>query len=181
MIKELTQSLKQTIDKHDVLVSQVQQLKESAVATSNSQRKWLTDRNVVGERLSETTIDLVSESEFEDDEANRRLKASKASPLAEFKSRLTPGESELFACVEQKFNGFVSERVKELDEKVRQHQVARGELETELGRVRLLLENAKSGTADEAEWRAELKKHHEKEMDDLRLFFERKCTELEKQ
>lgn len=181
IIKELAQSLKQTIDKHDVLVNQVKQLKESAVVTSNTQRKWLLDRNVLGERLSETTIDLVSESEFEDDEANRRLKTSKASPLDDFKSRLSPGESELFACVEQKFNGFLNDKIKESEEKVRQHQLAKSELETELGRVQLLLVNAKNGTAAEPEWRSELKKQHEKEMDDLRLFFERKCTELEKQ
>lgn len=184
IIKELTQSLKQTIDKHDVLVNQVKQLKENAVTTSNVQRKWLNDRNLMGDRLSETTIDLVSESEFEDDDLNRKLKASKAGPFAsidEFKSGLSPSESELFACVEGKFNGFMNDKIKELDERVQQQQLERSELESELSRVHLLLVNIKNGTFDEPEWRTELKKEHKKEMEDLRRYFERKCSDMEKQ
>lgn len=180
IIKELTQSLKQSIEKHDVLVSQVKQLKENA--TPSVQRKWLIDRNC--ERLSETTIDLVSESEFEDDELNRKSKIPKSGPfesVEEFKTQLNSNERGLFATVEDKFNVFVTEKVRDMNEQVLQHELEKGELETEMSRVRLLLVNIKNGTVDEPEWRTELKKQHKREMEDLRRYFERKCSDMEKQ
>lgn len=180
IIKELTQSLKQSFEKHEMLVNQVKQLKENA--TPNVQRKWLIDRNC--ERLSETTIDLVSESEFEDDESNRKSKIPKSGPfesVEDFKNQLNTTERGLFASVEDKFNGFVTEKVREMNEQALQQQLEKGELETELGRIRLLLVNIKNGTVDEPEWRAELNKQHKKEMEDLRRYFERKCSDMEKQ
>lgn len=182
IIKELTESLKQSIERNEKLVSEAKQLKET---TTNTQRKWFTDKNILGEqRLSETTIDLVSESEFEDDELNRKAKALIKTPYStveEFKSQLSDNEIELFTRIEANFADMLNDKINALNKKLHQEQIERAELDTELNRLRQLVVNIKDGSVDVNELRVELEKIHRLEMEKLRLYFERKCTDLEKQ
>lgn len=182
IIKELTESLKQSIERNEKLASETKQLKETTAVATNTQRKWFIDKNE--QRLSETTIDLVSESEFEDDELNRRARAlikNQCSSVEEFKSQLSNSEIELFACIETKFEHMLDGKINALNEKLQQEQIERAELDTELKRLRQLVVNIKGGSVEVNDLRVELEKIHKMEMEKLRLYFERKCTDLEKQ
>lgn len=182
IIKELTESLKQSIERNEKLASETKQFKETTAVATNTQRKWFIDKNE--QRLSETTIDLVSESEFEDDELNRRARAlikNQCSSVEEFKSQLSNSEIELFACIETKFEHMLDGKINALNEKLQQEQIERAELDTELKRLRQLVVNIKGGSVEVNDLRVELEKIHKMEMEKLRLYFERKCTDLEKQ
>ncbi|XP_031624937.1 pericentrin isoform X2 [Contarinia nasturtii] len=211
IIQELTDSLKQSINIRDRLNEQneclANELKETKAAIDK--RKWITDRESFNEpRLSETTIDLVVESDFDDDDdviVQRRQSREmdnyvfKAKPtgecqpnknvsskrsheiIEEFKEALNTDERSLFTRIESEFNEMLNDRVNDVKAKLHQEQMERAELDTETNRLRQLLSNIKGGSSEVVELRAELDKIHKKEMENLRMYFERKCTDLEKQ
>ncbi|XP_055300374.1 uncharacterized protein LOC129567480 isoform X2 [Sitodiplosis mosellana] len=212
IIQELTDSLKQSIEIRDQLnernVALANEAKELKAATDR--RKWITDRDTFNEpRLSETTIDLVGESDFEDDEfykkilkiddhkepaqeidskpdelhKTKELEAVRNSnpTIDDFKKSLNEEETELFTRIESQFEQMLNEKINDVKEKLQQEQLEKAELDSETNRLRQLLSNIKSGSTEVIELRAELDKIHKKEMENLRMYFERKCTDLEKQ
>lgn len=205
IIQELTDSLKQSIEIRDQLCKRNEELatETDQLKLENERRqqmKWITDRNFDEQRLSQTTIDLVAESDFEDDdffkktilpfqEAEHSGQAPKQTDdtkvsnptIEEFKQSLDPKEIEIFAQVEQKFEELLNNKLNDIKEKLQQEQLERAELDSEANRLKHLLANVKSGSTEVTELRAELDKIHKKEMENLRLYFEQKCTDLEKQ
>lgn len=191
IIQELTDSLKQSIEMRDQLnqrneqlTNEVKQLRAAGVKEAKERRKWYSDDNE--QRLSETTIDLVSESEFEDDEyykrsqrqSQERTEAKSEEPSNTISNSVIPkvNENETMDGVDALKN-----ELAELKEKLAHEQMEKSEIESEANRLRLLLMSIKDGTADMVELRTELEGVHKKEMEMLRMYFERKCTDLEKQ
>lgn len=195
------------------LTSEISQLrKQYADKLDNATRKanWLAGSNVLestGQRLSEITIDLVSESEYDDDEEENNEFRKKRVPIVEladedekpveeveaeillpikligeFKENLSTEEQKLFSKIEDAFGKFLNQTV-ELAVKGCEHgvQAEKNEKDAEIARLTQLLSNIKSGSVEVKEMRQELDAIHKKEMEDLRQYFERKCTDLEKQ
>lgn len=52
--------------------------------------------------------------------------------------------------------------------------------ETEIGRLKNLLTSIQGDSIEFVAFRAELESKHAKEMEELRTYFEKKCTDLEK-
>lgn len=203
--------MKQSIEIRDQLnernVALANEAKE--LKASTDRRKWITDRDTFNEpRLSETTIELVGESDFEDDEFYRKaiknedrdegqqivskptnvkqtkdLEAVKRTnpSIEDFKKSLTDEEVKLFTSIEARFEQMLDDKVNDVREKLQQEQLEKAELDSETNRLRQLLANIKTGSTEVLELRAELDKIHKKEMENLRMYFERKCTDLEKQ
>lgn len=211
IIQELTESLKQSIEIRDQLNERNEALANEAkeIRAATDRRKWITDRDTFNEpRLSETTIELVGESDFEDDEfykktlkiedqkdaqeidskpdvvqQTKELEAvTNSNPtIDEFKKSLNDGEVTLFTRIEKRFEQMLNDKINDVKEKLQQEKLEKAELDSEAHRLRQLLANIKSGSTAVIELRAELDKIHKKEMENLRLYFERKCTDLEKQ
>lgn len=200
IIQELTDSLKHSIDIRDQLNERNETLANEAklLRATNERRKWLTDRNFEEpeQRLSETTIELVNESDFEDDDFFKKtiipIDAQQAKQsddnaktpnqtIEDFKKSLNEDEVKMFASVENRFEELLNGKLNEVKEKLQQEQFEKAELDSETNRLKHLLANIKSGSTEVLELRTELDKIHKKEMENLRLYFERKCTDLEKQ
>lgn len=208
IIQELTDSLKQSneirdklSEQNETLLNELKQLRDA-----NERPKWIADRNFdLGEkRLSQTTIDLVAGSDFEDDDFFKKAKIpaheiddahfenvqqSKQSDVAktsnptiqEFKESLNENEFQIFASVEGKFEMMLKAKLTAVREQLQQEQLDKAELESETNRLKQLLVNVKGGSTELSEFRAELDAIHKKDMENLRLYFEKKCTDLEKQ
>lgn len=203
IIQDLTDSLKQSFEVRDQLnernerlLNETRQLRAASV----NRKKWIDTHDE--QRLSETTIDLVSESEFEDEDFFNRTapalfekqleqmqtKETSTIPsdpykkaIDDFKGGLTDNESVLFAKVQENFEKMLKDEMNDLKEKLYQEQMEKNELESEVNRVNQLLTNVKNGSAEFTVLRSELDKIHKKEMENLRMYFEQKCTDLEKQ
>lgn len=200
--------MKQSIEVRDKLTEQNETLQNELkqLREANERRKWIADQSFdLGEkRLSQTTIDLVAESDFEDDDYFKKAKVSGTHEIdtnlesvqqskqidtdktlnptiEEFKESLNEIELQIFASVEQKFETMLNEKVNAVREQLHQEQLDKAQLESEASRLKQLLVNVKGGTTEIAELRAELDAIHKKEMENLRLYFEKKCTDLEKQ
>lgn len=199
IIQELTASLKQSIEIRDQLNERNEALTNEAKLLDD-RRRWITDRNFDEPRLSETTIDLVAESDFEDDEPFKKSSlptadiqfgsqkvpksddVRKPNPtIDDFKKNLTEVEIEMFVGIESRFEEMLNDKLSDVNEKLQHEQMERAELDSETNRLKHLIVNLKSGSAEVSELRTELDKIHKKEMENLRLYFERKCTDLEKQ
>lgn len=208
IIQELTDSLKKSIEIRDqlseqnaILVNEAKKLREAN--ESRRQLLWITDRRGVFDerqpRLSETTIDLVDDELDDDEHFGKSTKVADTfavedkepkepdavirpnSTIGEFKNSLNEVEMALFSQVEERFEQMLNDRLNDVKEKLQQEQLEKAELDTEANRLRQLLANIKSGSTEVVELRAELDKIHKGEMEKLRKYFERKCTDLEKQ
>lgn len=193
IIQELTEAFKQAIAVRDQLREQNGNLVKEAdeLRLTNKRKQWITERNE--HHISDTTIDLVEGSDFEDDEfANRKdftltqnteLKhaSGENALIEEFKKNLDSDEVSLFALVQGKFEQLLNDKVNDVKEKLHQEQLEKAELDCETNRLRKLLANVKCGSVEIMELRSELDKIHKKEMEKLRMYFERKCSDMEKQ
>lgn len=180
IIQDLSESLKQSIDIRDQLHEQSEQLnsevKQLRAVTSSSRSKW----RLSGEqRLSQTTIDLVSGSE--DEEMKAAIAGPSSDSIDEFKNRLSDDEAKLFSKIQVKFNDFLKTEIDNVKLDLMHEVQEKNEKESEINRLRQLLANVKSGSTEVLQLRLELDAIHKKEMEDLRLYFEQKCTDLEKQ
>lgn len=193
VIQELTDSLRQSLEARDKLSEQNETLLNELkrLRETNERQKWITDRNLDltnEKRLSQTTIDLVAESDYEDDEFFDKSKIptqqqtnEQQLTIDEFKENLNENELKLFTSIEGKFATMLNEKLNTVQEQLHQEQQAKTEMESETNRLKQLLLSVKAGSAELSELRAQLVTIHKKEVDDLRLYFEKKCTDLEKQ
>lgn len=201
IIQELSDALKQSISIRDRLNERNENLAKEIdeLKTAHDRKRWIADRNTFDDserRISQTLIDLVDESDLEDDELNNKiettqdieskpeeqqLKSDAITVIEEFKESLDQTEVEMFARVQEQFEQMFNDKLNDITNKLHQEQFEKAELELEANRLRQLLANVKSGSTEVMELRAELEKIHKKEMEKLRMYFERKCTDLEKQ
>lgn len=201
IIQELSDALKQSISIRDRLNERNENLAKEIdeLKTAHDRKRWITDKNTFDDserRISQTLIDLVDESDLEDDELNNKiettqdieskpeeqqLKSDAITVIEEFKESLDQTEVEMFARVQEQFEQMFNDKLNDITNKLHQEQFEKAELELEANRLRQLLANVKSGSTEVMELRAELEKIHKKEMENLRMYFERKCTDLEKQ
>lgn len=201
IIQELSDALKQSISIRDRLNERNENLAKEIdeLKTAHDRKRWITDKNTFDDserRISQTLIDLVDESDLEDDELNNKiettqdikskteelqLKTDANTVIDEFTKSLDHAEVELFARVQEQFKQMFNDKLNDITDKLHQEQFEKAELELEANRLRQLLANVKSGSTEVMELRTELEKIHKKEMENLRMYFERKCTDLEKQ
>lgn len=213
VIFDLNASLKQSLQIRDLLVDQSDRLSNEvkqlrAIATS-SQAQWQSvgeATSAIKQRLSETTIDLVSESEFDDDEYYKKplvpfvAQASvddaivvaaeeeqtpdislPQTAIEEFKKNLSTEELKVFITMQNKFNAYLHQELEAIGKSYAVDAQEKNEKDAEISRLRQLVVNMKTGSVEVKELRHELDVIHKKEMEDLRMYFERKCTDLEKQ
>lgn len=213
IIQDLTASLKQSLQIRDLLVEQSERLsnevKQLRAIASSSRGQWQSlgegAAAVKEQRLSETTIDLVSESEFDDDEYFKKpsvplvdqpivdeaevVVEQEQTPdvslpqtaIEEFKKNLTTDELKVFITMQNKFNEYLHQELNAIGKSYALETQEKNEKETEINRLQQLVVNMKTGSVEVKELRHELDVIHKKEMEDLRMYFERKCTDLEKQ
>lgn len=213
IIDQLTDSLKQSLQIRDQLHEQSERLSSEVndvrkqfsdtvdnISQATRKRSWLGVENAAdtsGQRLSEITLDLVSGSEYEDDEFNAKIRgnsrgvsqekvlrdASKIAPsLEQFKSDLSVDELKIYEALYEKFSEHISRELQTQNKNYeRELLLERNEKDLEINRLKQMIANVKSGTAEVKELRQELDAIHKKEMEDLRMYFERKCSDLEKQ
>lgn len=209
VIQDLNSSLQQSLKIRDLLIDQSERLstevKQLRAVASSSRAQWKSMGEATGginQRLSETTIDLVSESEFDDDEYYNKLamppvaqeaeiviKPTDQTPdvslpqtaIEEFKKNLTTEELKVFISIQNKFSKYLHQEVEAFGKSYAIDVQEQNEKDVEINRLRQLLVNMKTGSVEVKELRHELDIIHKKEMEDLRMYFERKCTDLEKQ
>lgn len=200
IIQELTDAFKKSVEIRDQLSERNGNLTKEieTLKMANRQKQWLTDRNALDDperQISETTIDLVEESDFDDDELNEtkvnqeidpkldpsQHKSNECAAFDEFKQTLNKNELKLFTNVQDKFQQLLNDEVNAVKQQLEQERFEKAELDSETNRLRQLLAKVKCGSTEITELRNELEKNHKKEMEDLRMYFERKCTDLEKQ
>lgn len=205
-------SLKQSLQIRDLLADQSERLsnevKQLRAVASSSRAQWQSVGEATAaknERLSETTIDLVSGSEFDDDEYYKKplvplgpeacvveAKVSieqKQTPdislpqtaIEEFKKNLSTDELKVFITMQNKFNAYLHQELSTIGKSYALDVQEKNEKDAEINRLRQLVVNVKTGSLEVKELRHELDVIHKKEMEDLRMYFERKCTDLEKQ
>ncbi|XP_053688729.1 A-kinase anchor protein 9 isoform X2 [Sabethes cyaneus] len=182
LIENLVRTLKESLEARDEseksvskLTTEVNQLRKQLndnIEAIKQRPHWMRDQESAGQRLSEISCDLVSEtddalSDFPDQYEERSNRNSRerqldlnldidyteqnplhipspiSKQLEQFRKYLSTDELRLFNMVQNKFDNY---------------------LKLEMERQRL-----------------ELETHHDQEMTDQRTYFERKCTELEKQ
>lgn len=209
IIEQLTESLKQSLqirdqlhDQSERLASEMSEVRKQFAETVESisgttrKRNWLGTGNAAdttGQRLSEITLDLVSGSECEDDDAHKKSKLcetsnekeariSSRSLINQFKTELAPEELNMFAVVQEKFNEHLARELDAISKKNdRDLLLERNEKELEINRLKHMISNVKGGSTEVKELRQELDSIHKKEMENLRMYFEQKCSDLEKQ
>lgn len=210
VIQELNTSLKQSIQIRDLLAEQSERLSNEVKqlrAASTSRSQWQSvgaATAAISQRISETTIDLVSESDFDDDEyykkpltlvpqapieeANAIVEVDQTPDISlpqtaieEFKKNLTPDELRVFITLQNKFNDFLHQELESIGRSYANDVQEKNEKDAEINRLRQLVVNMKTGSVEVKELRHELDVIHKNEMEDLRMYFERKCTDLEKQ
>lgn len=214
IIEQLTELLNQSLqnrsqlhDRSDRLANEMSDVRkefaESVEGISGTARKrnWLGTGNAAdtsGQRLSEITLDLVSGSEYEDDDAHKKSKLreasdekdanttamniSTASLLNQFRTELAPDELNMFSIVQDKFTEHIARELDAISKKNdRDMLLERNEKELEINRLKHIISNVKGGSTEVRELRQELESIHKKEMENLRMYFEQKCSDLEKQ
>lgn len=216
IIDQLTESLKQSLHIRDQLHEQGERLSSevndvrkqfsetvdniSQASQATRKRSWLGVENAAdtsGQRLSEITLDLVSGSEYEDDDFNAKIRGNSrgvsqekvvknmpkiAPTLEQFKSELSVDELIIYEALHEKFSEHIERELQTQNKNYeRELLMEKNEKDLEINRLKQMIANVKSGTAEVKELRQELDAIHKKEMEDLRMYFERKCSDLEKQ
>lgn len=209
VIQELNASLKQSLQIRDLLADQSERLsnevKQLRAVASSSRAQWQSVGEAtaaIKQRLSETTIDLVSESEFDDDEYYKKPLTAQPSvedakivlepeqtpdvslpqtAIEEFKKNLSTDELKVFISMQNKFNAYLHQELEAIGKSYELDVHEKNEKDVEINRLRQLVVNMKTGSVEVKELRHELDVIHKKEMEDLRMYFEQKCTDLEKQ
>lgn len=106
-----------------------------------------------------------------------------------FEDTLSPEELDIIQDIRCKINLYIENKMQEykkvhvLELKILEDQLEseKNEHVIEVAKLRELLTNVKSGSADIDELRKELNEKHSKEMEELRTYFEERCAEIEKQ
>lgn len=214
IIEQLTELLNQSLqnrgqqhDQSDRLPNEMSDARKQfaetveGISCTTRKRNWLGTGNAAdtsGQRLSEITLDLVSGSEYEDDDAHKKSKLRKApdekdanttainistaSLLNQFSTELAPDELNMFSVVQDKFTEHIARELDAISKKNdRDLLLERNEKELEINRLKHIISNVKGGSTEVRELRQELESIHKKEMENLRMYFEQKCSDLEKQ
>lgn len=212
-LKESLQKSLQAREDLDVttvkLTSEVQQLRKQIqeIVESKRSQMWRRgggDQESVGQRLSEVSMELVSETDEDMDNEDRISRSSKERQLSfqremefvpinreleEFQDSLANYEIPIYFAIRRKFDDFLSQELEKLRQNYEcetkvswdQLQAEKNELHLEVDRLQNDLMNVKSGSSDMETMKRELSVVHSKEMAELRQYFEKKCAELEKQ
>lgn len=196
LIEKLTESLQESLKERDTLqevglemADELKQLKSQlreAVENLRQSRppNWRAE-DVTSQRLSEVSMDLVSDDEdLYAGTSERReiatfveLAKGPSKQIEEFQKYLNAEELRIFFMVQKKFDAYLEEEL----EKVRlkhdgELKLLKDSLETEKQSRELM-----ASSVDVAGLKEELQAKHAQEMAGLREYFEKKCTELEKQ
>ncbi|KAH8293832.1 hypothetical protein KR054_005092 [Drosophila jambulina] len=205
MIAKLTDSLQQSLTVREKLQmdserlgGEVQnlrrQLQDAIESMKRSSVGWPDHESNPGQRLSEISMDLISESDddldrhFLTDNEERGSRSSRerqlpqfppnsnddlqpewtpafSKQIEQFHTYLLPTEQRIFLMVQRKFDDYLGQQLASCrDQGVQELKIARDQWESE------------KQTAEQAQQAA-----HAKQMEELRKYFENKCADLEKQ
>lgn len=220
LITQLKESLQKSLQAREDLdvrtsnlTSEVQQLRKQIQEIVESKRSQIWrrgDQESVGQRLSEISMDLVSETDDDienpllTDNEDRISRSSRERQLSyppemefvpinkeleEFQDSLAHYEIPIYFAIRRKFDDFISQELEKLGQNYEserkialdQLHAEKNELHAEVDRLQNILITVKSGSGDLEAMKKELEVVHSKEMAELRQYFEKKCTELEKQ
>ncbi|CAO1430628.1 unnamed protein product [Diamesa tonsa] len=142
------------------------------------------------EKLAQEVLELRTKIAYiESPKSSDHQTVISMSQMNNFKKSLSEDESAAFSKVWNKFEIFHKteidqikqnheEEIKVLTDQIRQEKK---ETEVEINRLRQLLNNVKSMSPEVDALRQELEAKHQKEMEELRQYFERRCVDMEKQ
>lgn len=142
------------------------------------------------EKLAQEVLELRTKIAYiESPKSSDHQTVISMSQMNTFKKSLSEDESAAFSKVWNKFEIFHKteidqikqnhdEEIKILTDQIRQEKK---ETEVEINRLRQLLNNVKSMSPEVDALRQELEAKHQKEMEELRQYFERRCVDMEKQ
>lgn len=207
LIEKLTESLQESLNERDHLqekglemAEELQQLQSQLseavenLRQQNQKQNWRTD-DMASQMLSEVSMDLVSDDDDEYEREGRKkdskhlksgvIVAELPKQVEEFQKYLNAEELRIFQMVQKKFDAYHEE---ELEKARLRHagelKLLRDSLETEKQTLERELAQSRDVAAIDAVVagvREELHSKHAQEMAGLREYFEKKCTELEKQ
>lgn len=220
LITQLKESLQKSLQAREDLdvrtsnlTTEVQQLRRQIQELIESKRSQIWrrgDQESVGQRLSEISMELVSETDDDienplltdnEDRVSRSSRERQLSnppqmefvpinkELEEFQDSLAHYEIPIYFAIRNKFDDFISQELEKLRQNYEserkialdQLQAEKRELHLEVDRLQSVVVNMKSGSSDIEAMKKELDTIHSKEMEELRQYFEKKCAELEKQ
>lgn len=219
LIDKLTESLQQSMlvreqlqSQGERLTSEVVQLRKQLNETMDLIKKphWMRENESSGQRISEISIDLVSETDEESEKnlTDAEVKSTRNSrerqfnefydqqidptfskQIEQFQKYLSQEEMRIFFMVQKKFDDFLVQEIEksriknegELKIITDRLESEKSERDNEVIRLRQLLSSVKNGSTEVMELKQELETKHAQEMEDLRTYFERKCADLEKQ
>lgn len=190
LIEKLTESLQESLNERDHLQERGLEMAEElkalkgqlteAVESLKQQQQlppWRSDDRLASQRLSEVSMELVSDDDEGDGDLSKQIEA--------FQKYLNAEELRVFLMVQKKFGAYLEE---ELGRVRLKHdgelKLLRDSLATEKETLERELAQSRDVKAVEvvvAQVKEELQVKHALEMAGLREYFEKKCTELEKQ
>lgn len=219
LIDKLTESLQQSMlvreqlqSQGERLTSEVVQLRKQLNETMDLIKKphWMRENESSGQRISEISIDLVSETDEESEKNltdadvrstrnsrerqfnefyDQQIDPTFSKQIEQFQKYLSQEEMRIFFMVQKKFDDFLVQEIEksriknesELKIITDRLESEKSERDNEVIRLRQLLSSVKNGSTEVMELKQELETKHAQEMEDLRTYFERKCSDLEKQ
>uniref|UniRef100_T1GQ31 RRM domain-containing protein n=1 Tax=Megaselia scalaris TaxID=36166 RepID=T1GQ31_MEGSC len=208
LITQLKESLQRSLQAREDLdtrtvnlTSEVQQLRKQIQELIESKRSQIWrrgggDQESVGQRLSEISMELVSETDDDienpllTDNEDRISRSSRERQLSnppemefvpinkeleEFQDSLAHYEIPIYYAIRKKFDEFISQELEKLRENyeserkiaIDQIQAEKDELRLEVDRLQIVLTNTKSGSNDVEIMKKELEAIHAKEMAEL--------------
>ncbi|XP_049819038.1 centromere-associated protein E-like isoform X3 [Aethina tumida] len=184
LIQQLTESLDQSVVERKLLLSQIENFKDE-IAQLQIQLQETT------EMVKNHSCDIKTESKESSPKLAQELVTSVLPVDIDYlniESKLNVEQLELFNVIKNKVDQYVIEKVTE-KKKVYEQEIQelkgkmsseKEEYDQEIKRLRDLLANIKCGSTEIMELKNELEAKYSKEVEELRTYFEKKCSDLEK-
>ncbi|XP_044760677.1 pericentrin-like isoform X2 [Coccinella septempunctata] len=186
LILQLTESLQQSIANREELKTQVEHFKNELEHLHHQLETTsrLILKNELKSRSQESKLDknVGKDISLNLENTNFEIECSKLEEtLGENQLRLF---NDVKATIREYIDGKLIENKTDNEEVITQLKVTmqkdKEQYEMEIARLKDVLETVKNGNEEITEFRQEMEAKHQKEMEDLRRYFEQKCTELEK-
>lgn len=196
MRKKINLFIQQKLEEYrKVYESEIKILKDQLQQETNSKNKDKINetKESMDNKQSQETKDNKSlqKKETKDDKSVKKQETSKVDEFDDpmFNETFSPEEQSIIADMRSKIYMFIQQKLQsyklelQLEFKILQDRFENEKTihQTEVERLRQLVMTVKSGSTDVTDLRQELNEQHNKEMEELRTYFEQRCADIEKQ
>lgn len=185
MRKKINLFIQQKLEEYrKVYESEIKILKDQLQQETDSKNK---------DKINETkeSMDNKQSQETKDNKNLQKQETSKVDEIDDpmFNETFSPEEQSIIADMRSKIYMFIQQKLQsyklelQLEFKILQDRFENEKTihQTEVERLRQLVMTVKSGSTDVTDLRQELNEQHNKEMEELRTYFEQRCADIEKQ